>query len=1093
MVPHGTCGGVFEAPLEAAMHHLRHGTVPQDYLSPVELQAPSEDLVRRISDTSVRSLASSAAGDGEDISEWSISKIEKEFGTDRKAGLSRDRAAEVLQRDGPNELYKPPKPSLLMLFVMQLTGFIIVLLIISAVASIIVNATGPKADDWLSYTTGAAILLIVVINAGIAAWTEHQAGGALDALAKLTQPTIDVLREGEVETIATASVVRGDVVLLRTGDVIPADARIFEAENLKVSEMCLTGEPDDVSKRVKIKKRHGEQEKLTPDNMVFSGCSATSGRARGIVVETGMGTKIGQIAALMSGEKKTKRRCACCPNTDRHQTPLQKNIQALGAKLGILAIVVCTAVFIIGVILKTKDPENPQDPPWLYMILIAVTLAVAAIPEGIPLCVTISLSIGCYDMVNKHVLVRKLAAVETLGSASVICSDKTGTLTEGKMTLVQMYCGSVKYDVSGKGFDPTVGNIMRRGESAVPNDSSTVANEDLGVLSTLMSGMLCSNTDVVKTEDSDGSRWEPRGNSTEAPIVVAGMKLGFNMANLKEEYPRVFEMPFSSIHKMMLTVCKLPASDQLRADGMPLPAGSRYFVVCKGAPSSILDLCITCASEDGTPEAMTNTKRAELLDVVDEYSVQALRVLAVAVRPLRELPFDPKDDELTVDAKFAQCRDSLMFLGLLASVDPERDGVQESVDVAHGAGIRVVMITGDYSKTACAIARNVGIVEKGDLDDKVAVDCKDLRPTEHYLPDSQFDVLTAKTKVFARAKPEDKLQIVKSLQRQGLVAAMTGDGVNDAPALHQSDIGVAMNIQGTEVAKGASDMVLTDDNFVSIVAAVEKGRQIYAGIQKFVAFIMSVHIAEVVQIFMCIVLGIPVMRTPLQILFLILVTDLPPSIALGLEPGDDSIMNAAPRPRDEPVVLGWMWVSICMNAAVLSGVILGIYVVALMYYCEGAVFQEDIILVEDFDSKIMQARTTAFISLVYSENIRAYISRSFDRPFWVNFCGNKYMQMAILMAQAALYVAVLVPVLSDKVLLLNGRNIGWWGWLVSFVGPLGTLVFCELAKIVTAYQMRWYQAKLRRLQAEREKQVLPKDALSQAAAENAEHQALRHV
>merc|ERR1712107_272122 len=333
--------------------------------------------------------------------------------------------------------------------------------------------------------------------------------------------TIDVLRDGTQQTVATNTVVRGDIVILGTGDVVPADIRLVSAEDIKVSEMCLTGEPDDVSKTDKLKKkRPGETEKLTPDNMVFSGCSTTNGKGKGIVVETGMGTRIGQIAALMVGEKGDKKQCGCMPDTSANQTPLQKNVQALGAKIGVLAIVVCVVVFIIGVLMDTRDPDNKDDPSWLYMILIAVTLAVAAIPEGIPLCVTISLSIGCSEMVKKNVLVRKLAAVETLGSASVICSDKTGTLTEGKMTMVQMFSGVVKYDVSGKGFDPTVGKFMRK--------SGADANNDVGVVSTLFSAMLCCNTTINKIQDPETKeeKWEPKGNSSEAPIIVAGRKLG---------------------------------------------------------------------------------------------------------------------------------------------------------------------------------------------------------------------------------------------------------------------------------------------------------------------------------------------------------------------------------------------------------------------------------------------------------------------------------------------------------------------------------------------------------------------------------------
>merc|ERR1719181_2492514 len=340
----------------------------------------------------------------------------------------------------------------------------------------------------------------------------------------------------------------------------------------------------------------------------------------------------------------------------------------------------------------------------------------------------------------------------------------------------------------------------------------------------------------------------------------------------------------------------------------------------------------------------------KILAVVDEYSEQALRVLAIAVRPMSELPYNADDEDVTSDQKFALCRQNLTLVGLVASIDPAREGVMESVLTAREAGIRVVMITGDYLKTAGAIAKNVSILAEDDDAEVCAVDCQRLRPGDVYLGPEAIDALTLRTKVFARAKPEDKLEIVKSLQRQGLVSAMTGDGVNDAPALNQADIGVAMGIQGTEVAKGASDMILTDDNFCSIVAAVEKGRTIYAGIQKFVAFIMSVHIAEVIQIFICILAKIPVMRTPVQILFLILVTDLPPSIALGMEPAEKSILKQRPRPKSEPVVLGWMWWSMVMNAAVLSVVVIVVYVFSLTHFCDGQILVADLDLENESDA-----------------------------------------------------------------------------------------------------------------------------------------------
>jgi magnesium-transporting ATPase (P-type) len=397
----------------------------------------------------------------------------------------------------------------------------------------------------------------------------------------------------------------------------------------------------------------------------------------------------------------------------------------------------------------------------------------------------------------------------------------------------------------------------------------------------------------------------------------------------------------------------------------------------------------------------------------------------------------------------------------VASIDPDRDGVKESVGLARGAGVRVVMITGDYLKTAAAIAHNVRILQEGDDESTAAVDCASLRPGGNYLAESEFDSMTARVRVFARAKPEDKLEIVKSLQRQGFVTAMTGDGVNDAPALNQADIGVAMGIQGTDVAKGAADMILTDDNFCSIVSAVEMGRAIYAGIQKFVAFIMSVHIAEVIQIFVCIAIGMPVMRTPVQILFLILVTDLPPSIALGMEPAEEGILKQRPRPKSEPVVLGWMWLNMVMNAAVLSVVVIVVYVFSLIHFCDGQILVADLDLENESDaSGLMYARTVAFISLVLCENVRSYTSRSFDKPVWKNICGNKAMHLAIILAQIALYIAVLVPFFSDQILELDGTSIGLWGWGVAAIGPVAALILCELCKLVTGCQMRQHQRRL---------------------------------
>lgn len=627
----------------------------------------------------------------------------------------------------------------------------------------------------------------------------------------------------------------------------------------------------------------------------------------------------------------------------------------------------------------------------------------------------------------------------------------------------------------------------------------------------------------------------------------------------------------------MLTVSKVE-TETLGVGGIKLPPGTKLVTVCKGAPNFILDACSEFLDADGKFKDMTDAKKEEVLGVVDDFSSQALRVLAMAIVPMDQMPFDENDDEMQTDQKFAKCRQGLKLVGLGAAIDPERDGVPQAVVDAREAGIRVVMITGDYVKTATAIAKNCNILQKGDDEARDAVDCGALRPGGNYLPNGDIDEMTSRVKVFARAQPEDKLKIVESLQRQEYVSAMTGDGVNDAPALNRAEIGVAMGIQGTEVAKGASDMILRDDNFATIVTAVEKGRTIYAGIQKFVAFIMSVHIAEVLQIFICVVTSLPLMRTPLQILFLILVTDLPPSIALGMEVGERGIMKRKPRPKKEPVALKWMTMNYTMNGLILAAVITGVYVYSLAHYvgvftggqrnnlirelgltcgkmyeqcydteCNDRVnhFEKFDFLQASFQSEgrpavtgdavsgwsinekllpsyrlmdpasvcdphddwtstscesefgstnwedaewrqkcaehkgagwvaamMMNARTVAFISLVFSENVRAYISRSFTNHVWVRPFDNKNMQYAIGLAEMCLMVAVFVPFLNTKILGLDGMKIGI-GWVIALAGPLGCLLLCEMYKVVTKHQIQLYEEKLEREQrAKAEQQQL---------------------
>lgn len=981
-------------------------------------------------------------------------------------GLCSKDAAERLLQEGLNELYKPPRATLFQLFMAQMATLMIIVLLFAAFADLAVTLSGQHRNEPLHYCTCIAIFLIILVNAGIAAWTEHKAGDALEALAKMSSASALVVRDGKEVHVATSTVVRGDIVLLGTGDVVPADMRLITAEDVKVSEMALTGEPDDVAKTHKVRP---QSEKLTPENMVFSSCPCTNGRARGIVVATGMHTRIGGIAKLMGadGSHEENRSSfaklfACCAIPHSKPTPLQSGLNNFSNNIAVLSIAVCVIMFVAGILLKRRDPEDVNTSVVLYMLMVAVTLAVAAIPEGIPLCVTISLSVGCQDMVRENVLVRKIAAVETLGCASVICSDKTGTLTEGKMNMVHAWSGGQPYDISGSGFNPSEGKFTRSGDTSKADRAA-----DVSLRSTLTAAVMCCNTVLLQTTDPESGRtvWVPKGNSSEAPIIVAAKKAGIKDEEV-DAFPRVLEVPFSSARKMMLTVADVTGHKRLGAMGFEFPPNSKYMSVIKGAPNWILELCTEMVTEDGGMVPLTPELKQAVLDAVDGYSDQALRVLAIAVQYMPAFPFDTEDDEVTIDMKFKQlCDLKFRLMGLVASIDRPREGVDRAIATANEAGIRVVMITGDYLKTACAIGKNINLLPPGAVSGKMAVDCNSLRPDGKYLSDPDMDLLTSSTRVFARAKPEDKLEIVKSLQRQGYITAMTGDGVNDAPALNQADIGVAMGIQGTEVAKGASAMILLDDNFCSIVTAVYKGRVIYAGIQKFVTFIMSVHIAEILQIFICVLVGIPVMRTPLLILLLVLVTDLPPSIALGMEPGEPQLLKQQPRPKDEPVALSWMWFSMIMNGLNICMVIMALYVWALAHYCGGFVLQEEIVSAfpDDADVRIERARTVAFVSLVWADNLRCYTARSFTEFVFKDFFSNPAMQKAVCLAQAALYIACFVPVLSDEILGLHGIGMGWWGWLVCLLGPCGSLVLCESLKKFTAMQVRAMEQEKREL------------------------------
>jgi potassium/sodium efflux P-type ATPase len=908
--------------------------------------------------------------------------------------------------------------------------------------------------------------------------------------------------------VPVEELVVGDVVVLEIGDVVPADLRLLSSVELKVNEMLLTGESRDVSKESST---GGEVlsiscSPLTPSNMLFSSTTLSSGHARGVVVETGLSTRVGSIALLLQDSSSSSSN-PLSRGLARHRpklTPLQLSLHQLGIWMGVAALCICGVVFAVGMLRQLQDPKHPERPVWLTMLMLSVSMAISAVPEGLPMVVTICLSSGTAKMVAKCVLVRKLAAVETLGAASVICTDKTGTLTEGKMRAVKLWASFVQYEVTGTGFCP-IGEII--GEGGEEGARKKRGEEEVSVRGLLLvGGILCCNTQLQWKEDEQ--QWISLGNSTEAPLVVAAAKLGLHPNDFYTKYPRVGELPFSSERKMMITLHSLPPSAS-SFEGLLFPAGTRYVACAKGAPNVLLELCVGILTPDGRRAELTLSQHTQVSRIVDDFSSQALRVLGVAYLFLTELPetsalpFFCKLEELVggptrgdLEAEEEE-RWGWVLAGLVASVDPERGGVREAIATSRAAGVRTVMITGDYLNTAVAIARNIDLLQLGCDVEEESTDCGKLRPLGEtlYLPHHDLDDLVARTSVFARALPRDKLEIVRSLQRQGFVVAMTGDGVNDAPALKEADIGVAMGRSGTEVAKGAADMLLTDDNFCSIVGAVEQGRVIYANIQKFVTFLLSTNLGEILLILSSIAGGLPIPLEALQILLLNLFTDGMPAVALSLEAGDPSIMRERPRPRSQHILHGRMWFFMAFNALLLACSAMGVYLLGL--YWNFGVFTLDAILETtrpavssvypdpylnatcsryggpgqgwlswgacgtnltlspaacvptSYDcvaDGLARAQTMTFVCITFTEVFRAYTVRSFTQVVFVGMFDNSWMQGAALASLTLTLLVTNVPIVMDNI--FGFQYIDWYMWLVALAAAFNTVFWGEMLKWV---------------------------------------------
>lgn len=858
------------------------------------------------------------------------------LGADAEKGLTNAEVSERLTKHGENRLKEKKKKTLLRRFLDQFCDVMIIILLIAAVISFVVACVeGEKSEFFEPFL----IVFIVVVNAIMGVMQESKAEKALDALKNMSAPHARVIRDGEEKIIDACLLVPGDIIKLEAGDFVPADARLLESASLKSEESALTGEsiPSEKDALAEVKEDAPIGDRT---NMVFSGCSITYGSGLGVVTATGMNTEMGKIAGLLDGEEES-------------ETPLQKKLASLGKYLGILALVACAIVFVVGLI---------NNIPVMEIFMIAVSLAVSAIPEGLPVVVTIVLSIGVQRMAKKNALIRRLPAVETLGSASVICSDKTGTLTQNRMTLVRAYAD---------------------GEENTEN-ISTENSEKIKRL--LAYATLCSDGTVNFHDDKE----EHIGDPTETSIVVAAHKNGLEQDMLNDRFPRVAGIPFDSDRKLMSTVNVI---------------GDKKIVIVKGAFDVMMSRCIKGDLEKA--KKYTN-----------EMSADALRVLAVAYKEIDSVPENPTTDDLET---------GLTFMGLVGMIDPPRPEAKEAVAVCRRAGIKPVMITGDHVVTATAIAKELGIYLEGDL----AITGAEL----DRMSDGELDEKVKSISVYARVSPENKIRIVKAWQKKGQVVSMTGDGVNDAPALKAADIGCAMGITGTDVAKGASDMTLTDDNFATIVDAVKEGRGIYANLKKVVGFLLGTNISEVIAVFVSMMVWHKSPFLSMHLLWINLVGDSLPAVALGMEPIEKDIMSEKPKPKNEGIFAHGLGVRI-----VLQGIMFSLLTL-LAFYLGWKV------LPPEGCDPLSAGRTMAFMVLALSQSVHTYNMRTDKSVFKIGFFSNKYVNLATLAAVVLMSLVLFTPlrvlfgleILSPALYLIA---------LVLIVAPLGIVELAKALKLI---------------------------------------------
>ncbi len=834
-------------------------------------------------------------------------KLVEQLNSNLTQGLSEAQALERLAKNGANLLKEEKRPGIVVKFFSQFKDFMVIILLVAALVSYLVS--GHAVDS-------VVILIVVLLNALLGVIQESRAEKSLDALKRMAAPSAKVLRDDQHNVIPASEVVVGDIIFVEAGDLVPADARIIDCASLKVEESALTGESLPVEKHDELITEEnlplGDRK-----NMIYSTTIVTYGRATAVVTATGMDSECGKIADALSGE-------------EEEMTPLQKRLAQIGTYLGIMAIVICAIIFGIGFL---------EGTPFEEIFMTAVTLAVAAIPEGLPAIVTIVLAMGVQRLVKRNAIIRKLPAVETLGSASVVCSDKTGTLTLNRMTVTHLYNNGELFPLDEQNFE-------RAHKVLEP-------------------ACLCCDGEVEPQEDGT---LKHIGDPTETAMIAALLSAGTDKEVLTAKYPRLEELPFDSDRKLMTTVLK---------------DGDRIFSVTKGAPDQVLARCVG-ADTDAIMAA--NKQMAD----------QALRVLAVATRELSEVPTDPTSDTL-------ECE--LTFVGLMGMIDPPRQEAKDAVTVCRGAGITPVMITGDHKDTAVAIARELGIICEAEHQ---AITGAEL----DQLSDEELTSRIGNLRVYARVSPEHKIRIVKAWKANGQVVAMTGDGVNDAPALKAADIGCAMGITGTEVSKGAADMILTDDNFATITAAVEEGRGIYQNIKKCISFLLSSNLGEVLAIFTAMLIGIGTPLLPTQILWVNLVTDSLPAIALGVEPVEKDVMGRKPLPANQGFFTKGTIIHILAMGVMIA-------TLTLISYCLGMFW------LPSHSPEI--AHTMAFTTLALGQLFHSLNMRSNHSLFKVGFFGNRYLIMALVGGIVLQAIVYFVPFLASvfELATLQAPNMLW--------------------------------------------------------------------